>query len=234
MLRTLLTALAIAHLAVASPTPNQLEKRGTCTPRFNGIGVSIVSSYREWYPTSLQAGQPVNVQYANYADTQFRIENTGQPDNGYIIKLDGVSDNSLVVSVDAGSRKLQVANKNAIWGRDPNRGHHHDHHEGDSHGDWEGGSGGGGHGGHGGSGGGGWTGGGGGSTGGKDEWQYWGIECQWCIEDASGAYGVVASSCAIKNLKNSECVEYQWNQPGLYLAPCANTWNQNFEFWTAL
>jgi len=223
MLGSLLTALAIAHLAVASPMPNPLERRGaTCTPRFNGIGLSIVSNYREWYPTSAAVGQAVNVQYANFGDTQFRTENTGQPDDGYIIKLEGVSDNSLVVSVDPSNRKLNVANKNAIWGRDPepNHGNHHHH----------GGSGGGG----GGGGGGGWSGGGGGNTGGKDPWQYWNIVCHWCAEDASSTYGVVASGCYIKNSKNGECVEYQWNQPYLYLAPCAESWNQGFEFWSAV
>lgn len=90
---TIFASIAACGLVSALPNPNpegndsQIEARAsTCLPNFQGTNMYIASTAKNsrWTVKSLKDGSVINS--AKGAKDTWRIEQTGQPQNDFIIK----------------------------------------------------------------------------------------------------------------------------------------------------
>ncbi|KAF8979410.1 hypothetical protein BDQ17DRAFT_1381748 [Cyathus striatus] len=97
-------------LVSASPLQRRDEPPSmNCHPNFEGVGVSVTNSAREWGVSGLYAGADVTSLSVGggLAKADFRFEQTGSPATSYIIK---VVDNSNDLVVGLSGDHLQVKN----------------------------------------------------------------------------------------------------------------------------
>ncbi|KAJ6551232.1 hypothetical protein B0H19DRAFT_1156977 [Mycena capillaripes] len=92
-------------LGVVSATP---IGRATCSPNFEGAGVSIVAGDTEWGVSPIVAGTPLKNDVGTFppnATAQWHVEQTGSANPTYIVKA--ISNNGLVVDVANGLLTLE-------------------------------------------------------------------------------------------------------------------------------
>ncbi|KAJ7677997.1 hypothetical protein DFH06DRAFT_1291353 [Mycena polygramma] len=104
-------------LAVASATP--LARQSTCSPNFEGAGVSIVAGDTEWGVSPVVAGTALKKDVGTFppnATAQWHVEQTGSSSATYIVKA--ITNNGLVVDLADGLLTLENINstkQTQIW-----------------------------------------------------------------------------------------------------------------------
>ncbi|KAF9002165.1 hypothetical protein BDQ17DRAFT_1326885 [Cyathus striatus] len=83
-----------------------------CHPNFEGVGVSVTNSAREWGVSGFYAGADVTSLSVGggLSKADFRFEQTGSPATTYIIKLVDIENNDLVVGLSGDHLQDQIWN----------------------------------------------------------------------------------------------------------------------------
>ncbi|KAF7369218.1 hypothetical protein MVEN_00249400 [Mycena venus] len=104
-------------LSVVSGTP--LARQATCSPNFEGAGVSIVTGDVEWTVSPVVAGTPLKKDGAPFppnSTANWHVEQTGSANPTYIVKA--ISNNELVVDVvdsELTLEQIDSSKQTQIW-----------------------------------------------------------------------------------------------------------------------
>ncbi|KAJ7472402.1 hypothetical protein B0H11DRAFT_2038874 [Mycena galericulata] len=104
-----LATLTIACvLGAVSATPMVTRQSATCSPNFEGVGVSIIAGETEWGVSPVVAGTPLKKDLGTFplnATAEWHVEQTGSANATYIVKA--ITNNDLVVDVVNGQLTLE-------------------------------------------------------------------------------------------------------------------------------
>ncbi|KAJ7097664.1 hypothetical protein C8R44DRAFT_748374 [Mycena epipterygia] len=104
-----LASLTLACIIGAvSATPLATRQAATCSPNFEGAGVSIIAGGTEWGVSPVVAGTPLKKDLGTFplnATAEWHVEQTGSANPTYIVKA--ISNNELVVDVVNGELTLE-------------------------------------------------------------------------------------------------------------------------------
>jgi hypothetical protein len=85
-----LTFLTLASiLCVVSATPLATRQSATCSPNFEGAGVSIIAGETEWGVSPVVAGTPLKRDLGTFplnATAEWHVQQTGSANPTYIVK----------------------------------------------------------------------------------------------------------------------------------------------------
>ncbi|KAJ6618138.1 hypothetical protein B0H10DRAFT_1266810 [Mycena sp. CBHHK59/15] len=115
-----LTATCIlTALGAVSATPLADRQSATCSPNFEGAGVSIIAGQTEWGVSPVAAGTPLKRDLGTFplnATAEWHVEQTGSAIPTYIVKA--ISNNELVVDVvdrQLTLEQINSASPTQIW-----------------------------------------------------------------------------------------------------------------------
>ncbi|KAJ7176757.1 hypothetical protein C8R46DRAFT_1213337 [Mycena filopes] len=115
-LTSLTTVACILGLVSGTPIARQAT---SCSPNFEGAGVSIIAGETEWGVSPVVAGTPLKRDLGTFplnATAEWHVEQTGSATPNYIVKA--ISNNELVVDVVGGLLTLEqidASKQTQVW-----------------------------------------------------------------------------------------------------------------------
>ncbi|KAJ6598258.1 hypothetical protein DFH09DRAFT_1356572 [Mycena vulgaris] len=106
-------------LGFVSATPLATRQSATCSPNFEGAGVSIIAGQTEWGVSPVVAGTPLKRDLGTFplnATAEWHVQQTGSANPMYIVKE--INQNELVVDVVDGLLTLEAIDsteQTQIW-----------------------------------------------------------------------------------------------------------------------